>query len=113
MTDEWQSSLRNVFTFLRKHQFLKPIVFSDYYDAHKIKPLADRVIVMDSVNPKNNVTRNWTEAIRLDYLERVQLAYDAMIDARNWELEGDEEAAVDAWCEVFGEEFRTLSEEEE
>jgi hypothetical protein len=113
VTDEWQSSLRNIFTFLRKHQFLKPIVFSDYYDANKIKLPADQVIVMDSVNPKNNITRNWTEAIRQGYLERVQVAYDAMMDARSWELEGDEEAAVDAWCEMFGEEFRTLSEEEE
>ncbi len=113
VTDEWQTSLRNIFTFLRKHQFLEPIIFSDYYDANKIKLPTDQVIVMDSVNPKNNVTRNWTETIRLDYLERVQLAYDAMMDARSWELDGDEETAVDAWCEVFGEEFRTLSEEEE
>ena len=112
VTDEWQTSLRSVFMFLRKHQLLEPIVFSDYYDANKIKLPTDRVIVMDSVNPKNNVTRNWTEAIRQGYLERVQLAYDAMMDARSWELEGDEEAAVDAYCEVFGEEFRTLSEEE-
>jgi Second Messenger Oligonucleotide or Dinucleotide Synthetase domain len=113
VTDEWQSSLRKVFTFLRKHQFLEPIVFSDYYDASKIKLPTDQVIVMDSVNPENNVTREWTETIRQGYLERVQVAYDAMMDARSWELEGDEEAAVDAWCEVFGEEFRTLSEEEE
>lgn len=112
VTDEWQSSLRSIFTFLRKHQFLEPIVFSDYYDAHKIKLPADQVIVMDSVNPKNNVTRHWTEAVRQGYLERVQLAYDAMTAAWSWELDGDEEAAVDAWCEVFGEEFRTLSEEE-
>jgi hypothetical protein len=113
VTDEWQSSLRNIFTFMRKHQLLKPIAFSDYYDADKIKLPADQVIVMDSVNPENNVTRNWTEAIRQGYLECVQTAYDAMMDARSWELEGDEEAAVDAWCEVFGEEFWTLSEEEE
>ncbi len=113
VTDEWQTSLRNVFTFLRKYKFLEPIVFSDYYDANKIKLPADQVIVMDSVNLENNVTRNWTETTRQGYLERVQLAYDAMMDARSWELEGDEEAAVDAWCEVFGEEFRTLSEEEE
>ncbi len=111
VTDEWQSSLRNVFTFLRKHQFLEPIVFSDYYDAKKIKLPADQVIVMDSVNPENNVTRDWTESSRQGYLERVQLAYDAMMDARSWELEGNEEAAVDAWCEVFGDAFRTLSEE--
>jgi Second Messenger Oligonucleotide or Dinucleotide Synthetase domain len=112
ITDEWQSSLRNVFTFIRKHQFLEPIVFSDYYAASKIKLPSHHVIVMDSVNPKNNVTYNWTETTRLDYLERVQMAYDAMMDARSWELEGDEDAAVDAWCEVFGEEFRILSEEE-
>jgi hypothetical protein len=113
VTDEWQSSLRSIFTFLRKHQFLKPIVFSDYYDAAKITLPTDLVVVMDSVNPENNVTRDWTEATRQGYLERVQMAYDAMMDARSWELEGNEEAAVDAWCEVFGEEFRTLSEEEE
>ncbi len=112
VTDEWQSSLRHVFTFLRKHQFLAPIVFSDYYDADNIKLPTDLVIVMDSVNSKNNVTRNWTEAVRQGYLERVQAAYDAMMDAWSWELEGDEDAAVDAWCEVFGEEFRILSEEE-
>ncbi len=35
-----------------------------------------------------------------------------MMEARSWELEGDEEAAVDAYCEVFGDEFRTLSEGE-
>ena len=64
VTDEWQSSLRKVFTFLRKHQFLEPIVFSDYCDASKIKLPTDHIIVMDSVNPKNNVTRDWTETTR-------------------------------------------------
>jgi len=33
VTNEWQTSLRHVFNFLRQHQFLTPIVFSDYYDA--------------------------------------------------------------------------------
>jgi hypothetical protein len=112
VTDEWQSSLRSVFTFFRKRQFLEPIIFSDYYDPSKVKLPNDLVIVMDSVNSENNVTRDWTEDIRQGYLERVQQAYDSIMDARSYELEGDEEAAVDAWCEVFGEEFRTLSEEE-
>jgi hypothetical protein len=111
VTEEWQSSLRRIFTFLRKHQFLEPIVFNDYYNAKKITLPTNLVVVMDSVNPKNNVTRDWTEATRQGYLERVQEAYDAMMDARSYELEGDEEAAVDAWCVVFGESFRTLSEE--
>ena len=112
VTDEWQSSLRNIFTFLRKHQFLEPIIFSDYYNPGRVKLPKDLVIVMDSVNPENNVTRDWTEDIRQGYLERVQQAYDAMKYAQSCEWDDEEEAAMDAWCEVFGEEFRTLSEEE-
>jgi hypothetical protein len=111
VTEEWQSSLRNVFTFLRRHPFLKPIIFRDYYDPGSVKLPRDLVIVMDSVNPENNVTRDWTDNTRQGYLERVQEAYDAIVEAWSYELDGDEEAAVNAWCDVFGEAFRTLSEE--
>jgi hypothetical protein len=113
VTDQWQTSLRETFSFLRRHQLLEPIVFSDYYDASKVKLPSDHVVVMDSVNSENNVTSAWTEAVRVSYLERVQQAYDAMMDARSCEMDGDEDAAVDAWCRVFGEAFRTLSEPSE
>jgi hypothetical protein len=46
-------------------------------------------------------------------MDRIHDAYDAMIEARSAELDEDEEAAVDAWCQVFGEAFRTFSEPEE
>jgi hypothetical protein len=68
---------------------------------------------MDSVNPQNNVTVLWIEETRIKYLDNINDAYDAMMEARSAELDGDEEAAVDAWCRVFGEAFRTLSEPEE
>ncbi len=113
VTSEWQTSLRVVFNCFRKHQFLEPIVFSDYYDAKKVKLPNDKVIVMDSVNPQNNVTGLWTEETRIKYLDKIHDAYDAMMEARSAELDGDEDAAVDAWCQVFGEAFRTLSEPEE
>lgn len=113
VTGEWQTSLRVVFNCFRKHQFLEPIVFSDYYDAKKVKLPNDKVIVMDSVNPQNNVTGLWTEETRIKYLDKIHDAYDAMMEARSAELDGDEDAAVDAWCQVFGEAFRTLSESEE
>jgi hypothetical protein len=35
-----------------------------------------------------------------------------MMYARSHELDGDEEGAVDCWCEMFGPAFRILSEEE-
>lgn len=113
VTDSWQTSIRHVFSYFRKHQFLEPIIFSDYYDARKVKLPNDKVIVMDSVNPQNNVTSFWTETTRTKYMDRIHDAYDASMHARSAELDGDEEAAVDAWCRVFGDAFRTLSELDE
>lgn len=113
VTGEWQTSLRHIFNCFRKHQLLEPIVFSDYYDAKKVKLPDDHVVVLDSVNPDNNVTGFWTESTRADYVDRIHDAYDAMMEARSAELDGDEEAAVNTWCLVFGEAFRTLSDPEE
>lgn len=112
VTSEWQTSLRHIFNFLRQHQFLTPIIFSDYYNENKVDLPDHPVIVLDSVNAANNITAHWTEKTRAAYLERIQDAYDAMMYARSHELDGDEEGAVDYWCEVFGPAFRTLSEEE-
>ena len=113
VTSEWQTSLRQVFTFLRKHQFNEPIVFNDYYDPNKAKLATGTVVVLDSVNPENNVTSTWTTKTRSDFLDRVQEAYDSTTAAWSAERDGDEDEAVDYWCEVFGDDFRTLSEEDE
>jgi hypothetical protein len=113
VTSEWQTSLRQVFTFLRKHGLAEPIVFNDYYDPAKVQLATGTVVVLDSVNPMNNVTADWTESTRRQFLDRVQDAYDASVAAWSAERDGDEDEAVEHWCEVFGDTFRTLSEEEE
>jgi hypothetical protein len=112
VTDEWQTSLRQIFMFLRKHGLTKPIVFDDYYDPKKVVPATGTVVVLDSVNPKNNVTAVWTPATRDMFLDRVEEAYDASTSAWSAERDGDEGEAVDHWCRIFGEDFRTLSEED-
>lgn len=113
VTAEWQSSLRQIFNFLCRHQLRKPIVFGDYYVPSRVVLPSDEVIVLDSVNASNNVTREWTAATREQFLDRVQEAYDSMMDARVAENAGDEDSAVDHWCRVFGDAFRDLSENEE
>ena len=113
VTEEWQTSLRQVFTFLRKHGLATPIVFDDYYDPGKVELATGTVVVLDSVNPMNNVTSVWTEKTRQDFLDQVQDAYDATAAAWSAERDGDEDEAVEHWCLVFGDAFRTLSEEEE
>jgi len=109
ITNEWQSSLVGMFRYILKHQFESPIVFNDYYDPSKIEIPGDPVVIMDSVNPKNNITVFWTEVIRNKYMDLVQDAYDAMKYARSYELDGEEEEAISEWCLVFGEKFRSLS----
>lgn len=112
VSTEWQTSLRQVFNFLRKHGLAQPIVFDDYYDPAKEELATGLVVVLDSVNPKNNVTSIWTAETRDQFLDRVEDAYDASTAAWSAECDGDEDEAVDHWCRVFGEGFRTLSEEE-
>jgi hypothetical protein len=112
VTEEWQSSLRQLFRFMRQHGFRTPILFTDYYDPAKVKLPTHEVVVMEPVNPENNITRMWTAATREEFLKRVQQAYNAMMDARSAEQDDDEDEAVDHWCRVFGNNFRTLSEED-
>lgn len=112
VTSEWQTSLRQVFTFLRKHGLKQPIVFDDNFDPKKVTLATGTVVVIDSVNPKNNVASLWTEKTRNDFLDRVEDAYDASTSAWSAERDGDEDEAVDHWCRLFGEKFRTLSEED-
>jgi SMODS domain-containing protein len=112
VTGEWQSSFRQLFLFMRRHLFRQPIVFSDTYDPKAVTIPTGTAVVLDSVNPENNVTYTWTTRTRDDFLNRVQQAYDAMMDARSAEQDGAENEAVDHWCRVFGDAFRTLSEQE-
>ena len=98
---------------MRRHQFRTPIVFDDNYDPDAIDLPGDPVVVLDSVNPGNNITGTWTAATRNAFLDRVQSDYDSMMAALAAEQTGDEDLAVDYWCEVFGNKFRTLSEKEE
>jgi hypothetical protein len=113
VTGEWQTSLRQMFRFMRQHEFKTPILFDDYYKPSEAKLPSHAVIVMDAVNPSNNITATWTNRTREEFMKRVQQAYNAMMDARSAEQDEDEGEAVDQWCRVFGEDFRKLSEEED
>jgi hypothetical protein len=113
VTGEWQSSIRQLFNFMRQNEFKTPIIFGDNYKTSEVKLPPHTVVVLDSVNPNNNITSIWTSQKRDEFLERVQQSYNAMMIARSCEQDDDEDEAVDHWCKVFGDDFRTLSEPEE
>ena len=109
VTGTWQSSLYNIFAFLSDYAFAQPIIFSDYYDAKTVRPPKDPVVVLDAVNPKNNVAHKWNEGLKKGYLRHVQQTYEFIEEARVYEQMGCEEDALDVWCQVFGSDFRRLS----
>ncbi len=58
VTETWQSSLEKIFAFLDQHAFEQPIIFGNY-DMKSVKRSSDLVIVLDAVNPENNVADKW------------------------------------------------------
>ena len=95
---------------MRKHAFDEPIAFDDNYDTSSLSYPNDTVVILDSVNSNNNVASTWTTSTRDNFLDRVEEAYDASTAAWSAEQDGDEDAAVDHWCEIFGDQFKKLSE---
>jgi hypothetical protein len=109
VTEEWQSSLSRIFTFLSQHDFLRPIVFNDYYDTKTVQYPNDLVVVLDAVNSDNNVARKWTKEVKQGYLKSLRKTCALIEQAQDAERTGHEEDALGAWCQVFGDDFRRLS----
>ena len=112
VTDQWQTGVRELFRFVAQaHGLRESIVLEDYYDADDAALPDAPVIVMDVVNPENNVAAKLdTDAKRAAYVAAAQQAYDDASYARSCETDGEIEEAVDVWCDVFGPAFRELSE---
>ena len=111
VTDQWQTSVRELFRFVSQvHRLEAPIVFGDYYDPSDAVIPAVPVVIMDVVNPENNVAAKLDLTSKRDrYVSAAQDAYDAASYARTLELDDEIEEAVDVWCEVFGPDFRIRS----
>ena len=109
VTDKWQSSLCQIFTFLAQHAFSQPIIFNDYYDTKLVKLPDDLVVVLDAVNSDINVASKWTTGIKQGYLKSLRQTSTLIKQAQDEERTGHEEAALDIWCQVFGDDFRRLS----
>ncbi len=109
MTDTWQRSLYQIFTFLSQHAFSQPIVFNEYYDTRLVKRPDDLVVVLDAVNADNNVASKWTKGIKQGYLNSLRQTCDCIKQAQDDERTGHEEAALETWCQVFGDDFGRLS----
>jgi hypothetical protein len=113
LTADWMTSLINLFGFVRRHGLSEPIIFDDYYDSRKAKYPGDVVVVLDSVNPSNNIAHEWTERTRTEYLAEIEDAYLSLLEAKSAEADEDEKSAIEMMSQVFGDRFEEQSEEDE
>ena len=64
------------------------------------------VIVLDAVNPENNIAHKWDMNIKRGFLEQVGATYKAIKKAQKAEQRGNEEETLDAWSKylatIFG-----------
>jgi hypothetical protein len=84
-------------------------IFNDYYDAKSVKRPDNPVVVLDAVNSDINVASKWTTEIKQGYLKSLRQTCTLIKQAQDEERAGHEEAALDIWCQVFGDDFRRLS----
>lgn len=109
VTNTWQGSLYQIFSFLDQHAFSQPILFNDYYDPNSVKHFNNPVIVLDAVNPGINVASKCTKEIKQGYLKSLRQTCNFIKQALDEERTGHKETALETWCQVFGDDFRRLS----
>ena len=99
---DYPEALQHFFTYVAKTDLRQRIVFSDYYSPSRVGALSDRVQIMDPVNPKNNVSRLYTDSHADQIVDAAIDAGDA-IDAAMYSR--TKEKTLHYWRKVFGSTF--------
>jgi len=99
-TTDWIGNLLKVGSWIARNRLRESIYFVD-----KRIPITnfpkDPVIVLDSVNPQNNVAANWTTQDRDNFANKIQNMCDVLNDALNEATAGDIDSAVEILDLVF------------
>lgn len=94
----WAEAVHSIFKYVNDHQLKKRIYFTNYYSKPGKIP-RNPVVILDPVNPNNNVANDFTDVSRREFMskwsEDTRLAYKAL----NSEYEDD---AIEIWERVFG-----------
>lgn len=97
---DWLSNLLKMGTWIVRQRLREPVYFVDKRIPVTAIP-KDPVVVLDSVNPQNNVAASWSVQDRDRFVNQVQNFCDVLNDAINEAVAGDDESAVEVLDAVF------------
>ena len=100
---DYPDALQHFFTYLATSRLRDPIVFTDYYGEAAVEEFHEPILILDPVNPENNVARLYTETQADAIVEAAMDAGDA-IDAALYAPTKHE--TVSYWQKVFGSAFQ-------
>ena len=99
---DYPEALQAFYTYLAQTDLRERVVFEDYFPASSVGALADRVQVIDPVNPGNNAARLYTTANADAIVDAALDAGDAVDAALAAPTKGE---TVRYWQKVFGTPF--------
>lgn len=99
-TTNWLDNLLKVGSWIARNRLRESIYFVDKRIPVTTFP-KDPVIVLDSVNPQNNVAATWTTQDRDNFANKIQNMCDVLNDAVNEAAAGDIDSAVEILDIVF------------
>ncbi len=96
---KWFSYLANVV------RTKKMVVFSDYYTPPSADPLVNWM-VLDPVNPENNITKNWANSKINEFADWFEAGRDTWSRILHLDEDGDDAKCMDELVELFGTPFK-------
>lgn len=100
---DYPEALQLFFTYLARVALREKLVFTDFYAAAMVGTFADRVQIIDPVNPTNNAARLYTAAHAATIVDAAVEAGDAIDAALRAPTK---ELTVRHWQRVFGSAFQ-------
>lgn len=100
---DYPEAMQHFFTYIARSGLKNRVVFSDYYQPGDVPGFSDPVQIIDPVNAKNNVSRQYTKA-QAEQIVDVALAAGDAIDAA-WAAP-TKQLTVKYWQKVFGPSFQ-------
>jgi hypothetical protein len=109
LNGNWFQDLLTLGNWIVRNRFSEAIWFPH---PHLSKPdLRDEVVLVDPLNPKNNIARDWTSSDKQKLLSEFQTFCDVVYDAKLEADSGNKEDALEFLDQIFAK-FSTWSMEE-
>lgn len=101
--DNYHEALISFFSYVQNSELKSPISFTDFYQhSDLLKNDSSPIVIVDPVNPENNVAAGYTDSERRTFVECSGTALDFLTFAQTCQTKGE---AIQCWQELMGSSF--------